>query len=253
MRGSLRAASVAFCAFLGFPEGVRAAHPFITDDSNTQGTGHFELQLGTQYSRTAAGGVTLDSFQFAPQLTYGMAGPVDLILRPTYDVNVTRGSDSVRNSGWGDTNLEVKWRFWQGDPWSLAARVGTGFPSGNFGRGLDSGRSTPRAYLQGGYHSTSLEVWANVGTIRGADDPSARAWLGHVSADGIWTVRNGLKLGLDLAADQNPLRASRQWPTIALIGAIVTVASWDLDVGYQRGLNRSAPTNEVLLGATLRW
>jgi hypothetical protein len=253
MRGKLRAASVAFCAFLDFPEVARAAHPFITDDTNTQGTGHVELQLGTQYTRTDNDGVTLANFQFAPQLSYGIADPVDLIIRPTYSVNVISGKDSGRNSGWGDTNFEVKWRFWARDPWSLAGRVGTGFPSGNFARGLDSGRSTPRAYLQGGYTSLPLEVWANVGTIRGADDPSARTWLGHASADAIWTVRDGLKLGLDIAADQNPLRASTQWPTVALIGAIVKVAPWDLDVGYQRALNRSAPKNQVLLGATLRW
>ena len=253
MRGRLRAASVAFCALVGVPEVVSAAHPFITDDTNTQGDGRFELQLGTQYARTDAEGMTVGSFQFAPQLSYGIASPIDLIIRPTYNVNLISGGESGRNSGWGDTNLEVKWRFWARDPWSLAARVGMGFPSGNFGRGLDAGRSTPRAYLQGGYKSTPLEAWANVGTIRGADDPSARTWLGHVSADAIWTVRDGLKLGLDLAADQNPLRASTQWPAVALIGAIVTLAPWDLDIGYQRGLNRSAPKNQMLLGATLRW
>ena len=254
MRGRLRPACAALiCGLLGLAPVVRAAHPFITDDTNPQGVGRFELQLGSQYARTDNEGVTLANFQFAPQLSYGVADPVDLIIRPTYNVNVASGGDSGRSSGWGDTNLEVKWRFWQREPRSLGLRVGTGFPSGNFARGLDSGRSTPRAYLQGGYAAAPLEVWANVGTLRNADDPSARTWLGHVSADVIWTVREGLKLGLDVAADQNPLRASTQSPTVALIGAIVTLAPWDLDVGYQRGLNRSAPQNQVLLGATLRW
>ena len=253
MRAPLCAACVAFYGLLGGPALVRAAHPFITDDTNTQGTGRFELQLGTQYTRTDAEGVTLGSFQFAPQLSYGIAGPVDLIVRPTYTVNVVSGGESGRSSGWGDTNLELKWRIWQRDPWSLGSRIGAGLPSGNFGRGLDSGRSTPRAYLQGGYSSTPLQVWANVGTIRGADDPSGRTWLGHASADVIWAVREGLKLGLDVSADQNPMRALTQWPTVALIGAIVTFAPWDLDIGYQRGLNRSAPKNQALLGATLRW
>src|SRR5437773_655130 len=126
MRAPLCAACVAFYGLLGGPALVRAAHPFITDDTNTQGTGRFELQLGTQYARTDAEGVTLGSLQFAPQLTYGIASPIDLIIRPTYNVNVISGADSERSSGWGDTNLEVKWRFWARDPWSLAARVGTG-------------------------------------------------------------------------------------------------------------------------------
>src|SRR5439155_22118754 len=108
MRGPLRAASVAFCALVGVPEVVSAAHPFITDDTNTQGAGRFELQLGTQYARTDAEGSTVGSFQFAPQLSYGIASPIDLIIRPTYNVNLISGGESGRNSGWGDTNLEVK-------------------------------------------------------------------------------------------------------------------------------------------------
>src|SRR5258708_33744987 len=132
MRGRLRAASVAFCALLGSAEVVRAAHPFITDDTNTQGAGHFELQLGTQYTRTETEGVRYASFQFAPQLTYGIATPVDLIIRPPYNVNVMSGRDSGRNSGWGDTNLEVKWRRSRRETQALAPRGGPRFPSVRF-------------------------------------------------------------------------------------------------------------------------
>ena len=233
---------------------AHAAHPFITDDTNTQGTGKFELQLGSQYTRTDVDGVTLANFQFAPQLSYGVADPIDLIVRPTYSVNVVSGGASGRSSGWGDTNLEVKWRFWQRDAWSLGLRAGSSVPSGNFNRGLDSGRSTPRVFLIGGYSPEPIEIWANVGTIRNIADPAARAWLGHVSVNALWTVRKDLQLGLDIAADQNPLRASSQWPSVALVGAIFTAgAGWDLDAGYQRGLNHSAPQNQILVGATLRW
>src|SRR5439155_25076835 len=98
MRGPLRAASIAFCALVGVPEAVSAAHPFITDDTNTQGAGRFELQLGTQYARTDAEGVTLGSFQFAPQLSYGIASPIDPIIRPTHHVNHTSGGESGRKS-----------------------------------------------------------------------------------------------------------------------------------------------------------
>jgi hypothetical protein len=239
---------------LAFATAAHAAHPFITDDTNTQGTGKFELQLGSQYTRTDVDGVTFADFQLAPQLSYGVVGPIDLIVRPTYSVNVVSGGASSRRSGWGDTNFEVKWRFWQQDAWSLGLRAGTSVPSGNFNRGLDAGRSTPRAFLIGGYSSEPIEVWANVGTIRNSDDPAARTWLGHISADVLWTVSEGLQLGLDLAADQNPLHASTQWPSVVLVGAIYTVGrGWGVDAGYQRGLNHSAPRDQVLVGATFRW
>jgi hypothetical protein len=199
-------------------------------------------------------GATFASFQFAPQLSYGLAEPVDLIARPTYNVNVVSGGPSSRSSGWGDTNLEVKWRFWRQDAWSLGVRAGTGFPSGNFARGLDSGQSTPRAYLLGGYRSPPLQSWVNVGWIRNIDDPAARPWLAHLSGDVLWRVREAVQIGIDVAADQNALRTASQWPVVALVGAIWTVRrGWDLDAGFQRGLDHSAPRNQILLGATVRW
>jgi hypothetical protein len=61
-------------------------------------------------------------------------------------------------------------------------------------------------------------------------------------------------LGADFAIDQNPLRSASQAPAVLLLGAIWKSAlHWDFDVGYQRGLNHSAPRNQYLFGATLRW
>lgn len=233
---------------------ARAAHPFVTDDTNTQGRGKFELELGTQYTRTDVETVTVSNFQFAPQLSYGVADALDVILRPTYNTNVVSGGTSGRTSGFGDTNIEFKWRFWQHGPSSVALVAGTGFPSGNFARGLDSGQTTPHAYVLVGETAPPVQLYANVGAIRNIDSPAARDWLGHASAVAIWMVRDGLKLGLDVAADQNPLRAASQWPTVVLVGAIYTLSpAWDVDAGYQRGLNHSAPQNQFLVGATLRW
>jgi hypothetical protein len=90
--------------------------------------------------------------------------------------------------------------------------------------------------------------------IHNINAPGAREWLGHASAVALWTVRQGVKLGLDIAADQNPLRAASQWPAVVLLGTIYTLSpAWDIDAGYQRGLNHSAPQNQFLVGATLRW
>ena len=245
---------LALLPLLVFAAAARAAHPFITDDTKTQGAGRFELELGTQYTRTPVDDVTLANFQFAPQLSYGVAEPLDLILRPTYNVNVVSGGQSNRASGFGDTNLELKWRFSQNEKSTLGVKVGTGIASGNFARGLDSGQSTPSAYLLTGARVDPVDFYANVGATRNANIPEAREWLAHASALTLWNVRQGLQLGFDLAIDQNPLRKSNQWPAVAMIGAIYTLPQgWDVDAGYQRGLNHSAPRNQFLLGATLRW
>ncbi|MEP6943777.1 MAG: transporter [Betaproteobacteria bacterium] len=233
---------------------AHAAHPFITDDTRTQGTGKYELQLGAQYTRAPFDEVVISNLQFAPQLTYGVAPDVDAILRPTYIVNVLTGAVGGRAAGFGDTSVEFKWRIWSTDELSVGMSAGSGFASGNFDRGLDSGQSTPHAYLLFTAVLPSTELDVNVGTTRNVNDAAARQWLGHVSVLALWRVRDDLHLGADLAVDQSPLRSVSRMPVVLLLGAIAKASTdWDLDVGYQRGLNRSAPRNQVLLGATLRW
>jgi hypothetical protein len=231
-----------------------AAHPFVTDDTKTQGARNFELQLGTQFTRTSDNGTKLSVFQAAPQLSYGVVNTVDLQLRPNYDVAFSTGTDPQRASGFGDVFAGFKWQFFQQGEWSGAVGAGSGFPTGNAARGLDAGQTTPFGYLTGMWASEILQVQSTVGAIRNGALPEGRAWLAHVSAAALWRPRPGLQLGIDIITDQNPLRSDAQWPAAVLIGLIYTATPYlDLDCGFQRRLNHSAPDNQYLVGATLRW
>jgi hypothetical protein len=59
---------------------VFAAHPMLTEDTGTQGTGKFELELG--FAQARDGGT--NALEFGPQLSYGVQDNVDLIARPTW-------------------------------------------------------------------------------------------------------------------------------------------------------------------------
>lgn len=249
---------LALAAYWAAASAAFAAHPFVTDDANTQGKGRYELQLGAQLTRDDADGSTLSNFQFAPQLTYGVVNTLDVLVRPTYDVNFASGAEPQRASGFGDVFAGFKWRLFERkvDDGQLAAAIsaGSGFPVGNAFRGLDAGRATPYGYLILMKSTPTLQLQGNAGAIRNADIPEGRNVLGHVSAAALYTPRRGLQLGVDVAADQNPLRAMTQWPAIVLVGAIYTLNAFcDIDAGYQRRLNHSAPDNQYLIGATLRW
>jgi hypothetical protein len=230
------------------------AHPFVTDDAKTQGEGNFELQLGAQFTRTASDAVTFSALQFAPQLSYGLVDTIDLQIRPSYNVAFSTGEDPRRASGFGDVFAGVKWRFFEDGNWTSAVGVGSGFPTGNAARGLDAGRATPFAYLTTMWTTDMLQVQSTVGAIRIAALPEGRAWLAHFSAAVLWKPRPGLQIGIDVITDQNPFHSAGQWPAAALAGFIYSVTSFlDLDLGYQRRLNHSAPENQYLLGATFRW
>jgi hypothetical protein len=246
--------ALACVILLACAEPALAAHPFVTDDAKTQGKGNFELQLGTQFTRTTGDATTFSAFQFAPQLSYGLVDSVDLQLRPNYNIVFSTGADPQRASGFGDVFAGVKWRFFDDGNWASALGAGSGFPTGNAARGLDAGQATPFAYLTTMWSTEMFQVQSTMGAIRNAALPDGRAWLAHASAAALWKPRPGLQLGIDVVADQNPLRSAAQWPAAALIGFIYTATPFlDLDCGYQRRLNRSAPDNEYLLGATFRW
>ena len=204
---------------LGCVEAASAAHPFITDDAKTQGKGNFELQLGTQFIRTGDDGATLSAFQFSPQLSYGVVDTVDLQIRPNYNVAFTTGDDPQRASGFGDVFAGVKWRFFEQGEWSGAVGAGSGFPVGNAGRGLDAGQSTPFAYLIGMYAMEKIQIQSAVGAIRNAAIPDGRGWLAHVSAAALWKPQPQLQVGIEVIADQHPIKSTAQWPASTLIGS----------------------------------
>lgn len=246
--------ALGWIVLLGCAKLACAAHPFVTDDPNTQGKGNIELQLGTQFTRTGDDGATLSALQFSPQLSYGLVDTVDLQVRPNYNVAFSTGVDPQRASGSGDVFVGFKWRFLDAGEWSSAIGAGSGIPTGNAARGLDAGQATPFAYLIGMHATQNVQIQATVGVIRNAAIPDGRAWLAHVSAAALWKPQPGIQLGVDVIADQNPIRSTAQWPASALIGFIYTVAQFlDFDLGYQRRLNRSAPDKQYLLGATFRW
>src|SRR5438876_1731681 len=108
-----------FAALLYATTPAFAAHPMLSEDTGTQGAGRFELELGTAITRDRE----TRSFEFGPQLSYGIGQTVDLIVRPTWlDIRETAGGGHER--GTGDTALDVKWRFFAVDVISFGVRAG---------------------------------------------------------------------------------------------------------------------------------
>jgi len=228
---------------------VHAAHPLLSEDTGTQGTGHVELELGGAYARDGE----LRAFEFGPQLSAGLAERVDLIVRPTWIENRSAGEAGTRASGAGDTALDGKWRFYDGDAISLATRVGILVPSGNASRGLGQGKWSFHGVLAA---QGSTGQWTLIGNLGYVQDPVAgeRSSLWYVTAAAVWQPADRLRFSAEAAAYTPPDLARTTWQAVARIGAIVSITSWlDVDAGYQFRLNHAAPVQVLLAGATIRW
>lgn len=225
-----------------------AAHPLQTEDTGTQGTGNVEIENGLQRAR--AGGAA--TFTYQPQVSVGLATTVDAIVQPAWVSQHDPAAGS--RSGLGDTNLDVKWRFWGADPWSLGVRAGLEAPTAQQGLGLPHGRFAEHALAVFTWDGAPATVHANLGLTHGPAVAGARATLGHVSAALMRTIDERLILTVDGELDQDPDRRRHAWPGAVLAGVIWTARpGLDLDVGYQVSTHAAPAVREWLAGLTYRF
>ncbi|MBI4196144.1 MAG: transporter [Betaproteobacteria bacterium] len=266
-----RALVIALCAV--WTEPPYAAHPFITDDTGTQGAGNWQLELMVERDRNARtadpGGGAVHQVRkltlFNPVLTYGILDTLDVALglnrlrqRTTEDGAVTQSA-----TGTGDSTLELKWRFYEANGMSLALKPGVVLPTGDENRGLGSGKPSWGVNF---IFTQEVKPWAflaNVAYTRAryklpADADANRAHLWRASAGLAYSVRDDVRLVGEVGARTNPARDDPFLPGrnghFAMLGLIYSPSDKiDLDVGVRKRLNHAEFDTAILVGATFRW
>lgn len=266
-----RALGIALCAVWAGP--LHAAHPYITDDTGTQGSGRWQLELMAEQDRNARTADT-DSGAvrqvrkltlFNPVLTYGLHDTLDVAFgvshlrqRTTEDGTVTQAAD-----GAGDSTLELKWRFYERNGLSLGVKPGLALPTGDEERGLGAGK------LSWGVNfilTQELEPWtllANLAYARARyklpeDAEANRAHLWRASVGVGYSVREDLQLVGEVGVRTNGAKDDPFLPgrngRFAMLGVIWSLSEdIDLDAGVRKRLNRAELDTAILLGATFRW
>lgn len=222
---------------------VWAAHPLQTEDTGTQGPGNVELENGFGWTRSAGTRV----FTFQPQLSYGLRPDLDLILQPSWQ----RQADA---RGRGDTQVDVKWRFFGESPLSLGVRAGLAVPSGNARLGLPPGTVAAHGVLIATYDEAPWTLHANIGMDRNPAASGVRRHLWRVSTAAQWQASDRLVWALEAGATADPDPNRRAWPATVLAGGIYTLSpGLDIDAGYQLSLGARPSTRQWLVGLTYRF
>ncbi len=224
-----------------------AGHPLLSEDTGTQGTGNYELELGYDWSQQDGDQNVL----FQPQLSWGASATTDLIIQPSF---VTDRNDGERLTGAGDTNLDAKWRFLSTTPWSLGVRAGLELPTAKKGLGLPHRNVSPHAVLVATGDFTPLTIDLNAGYGVAPADPTHRGNLYHFSGAGTYEIRQRLFLLIDTSFDSNPdYGQGGRYAAIGLLGLIYTIRpGLDIDTGFRGRLNGTGPAQQFLLGITFR-
>ena len=249
-------ASVAFGAcLLALSASLHAAHPLITDDTSTQGAGHWQWELNTEHTNSTAPGFSQYSAQVGNTLTYGAGEKLDVLVSTPW-IRLGQDASTVTPgvSGFMDGAIDLKWKFYEQGPLSLAAKTGVILQNGSASRGLGTGKTNWSAYLVTAYETKPWMFLLHAGYLRNNNTAGERVDLWHLSAAVVRQLGEKWRVALDGGADSNPDPASNTNPTFVVAGLIWSPhADVDLDIGFKRTNDGVQTSDGVLAGLAVRW
>lgn len=234
--------SFAFLALLLLSRNAYSAHPLNTEDTGTQGSGGWQLELNGERNRDEG----VRGAQALTVLSYGVAENLDVQAGlPWQDLGDERGI--------GDALVAIKWRFWEQGPFSLGTRAGFLFPTADEQRGLGNGKTNFAALLIGSYEGERWLFHAHAGYRDNRNTLGNRASLTELSAAVLYKLTEQIRPLLDVSRLTNPDPASDQALQNVVLGVIwQATKQLDLDAGLRFG-NQPAIDRALMLGVTLRW
>jgi len=233
--------------------GAHAAHPFITDDTGTQGTAHWQLEVNTDRTRFSDNGTTTRNQVGNATLTYGATDTLDVAVNLPYQYNRTDGQPT--NKGLGDMAVQAKWRFYENeDGLSVGLKPIVTLPSGNENKGLGAGRSTASLNLLGQYQKDVWALIANGGLSYNDNKTGDRKNLWNASTALLFSPNEQWTVGADVGVSRNADPTSNHTLSYSLLGVQYHIGkNIDVDMGYRRNLHSGPTQHTVGAGFTGRW
>jgi hypothetical protein len=175
---------------------AQAAPPLITEDTGTQGKGAAQLEFTVEMPREERGGSSYDGVEASFVLNYGLAENLDVQFVLPY-LRATEHAAGVRTEtqGWLDARINLKWRFYEKDAFSVALMPGVIIPTGK--SGLSTERVNPGVMLIGSYEPQPLALHADIGYRYLDNVLGLREDLYHASVSVHYTLQERLKLVAD--------------------------------------------------------
>lgn len=234
------------------PAFSHAAHPLVTDDTGTQGTGGMQLELNADASRDRSGGTTERTRVANATFTYGLTEDLDLALNLPHQRAALTGTSAER--GTGDVALGLKWRFLERDGFTLGLKPQVLLATGNEQRGLGNGKPSYGASLLAAWEADTVTLLANAGYTYNNNTIGARKNLWNLSAAALYRFAPKFQGVFDVGTYRNVDPSDNRNPAFAILGMIYSpTESVDFDIGFRKGLNKTEADKTAGVGLTLRW
>jgi hypothetical protein len=198
---------------------AHAAPPLTSEDTGTQGKGVAQFEMTVERPRDTRSGVTYQGTETSVVLNYGLAENIDVqIVQPYLRVTEESAAGRTVTAGALDTRLNLKWRFYERDKFSLAVMPGILVPTGK--TGLSTERVNPGILLIGSYEPEPFAVHADLGYRHLDNELGLREDLVHASAALHYTFHSTLKLVADTSGETRLEPGPSGWVRYTTLGAI---------------------------------
>jgi len=241
------------------------AHPLVTDDTGTNGKGKFQSELTGEFSydKEKTDGIKAKEkgYEAGVAVSAGILDTLDIVCGIPYQWNRTEEDGAIVSDedGISDIGMELKWRFFEQNGFSLALKPGITIPTGDEKKGLGTGRVCYGTSFIATKEIDPFSFHLNLGYTHNefklkADRDSNEADIWHVSVAGTYDVIENLQLVANLGVERNPDKESSTDPAFALIGLIYSVTpDLDIDLGFKAGLSKTETDSALITGLTMRF
>ena len=214
-----------------------------------------EIKITASYESDDADGQETSTIKPNAELIYGVSDTVDIGIGQPYKIKRKKIEGLVsRNEGMADTEVELKWRFYERNDFSLALKPSLTLPTADETKGLGGDRATAALFLLGTFEAEPWALHVNAGYEQNENRAAEWVALWHCSTAAEFKLNDGLRLMGELGADRNTEASSNTHPAYATAGFIYALAkNIDMRLGLRCGLNRTAPDYTVLSGLVLKF
>ncbi len=234
------------------------AYPLVTDDTATQGTRKFQLEVKGEFSnnqQTIHGVTTRETLSTLTQtLSCGISDNLDITIALPWQWNSMQDNDITRISenGVSDVTFELKWRpLTSEDGISLAVKPVVSIPTGDSKRGFGRGKLSEGVAAIATHQGRLGALHCNLGYTHNPninEESSNNIW--HISFATELNLSSNLRSVIDFGMDRTETRVAITHPAYFLGGFIYSVSDHlDLDLGLKNEQTRST----LLAGITTRF
>jgi len=164
------------------------------------------------------------------------------------------GVPALRDDGICDISLELKWRFYEKEKFSLALKPGITFPTGDDEKGMGAGKLTGSLFLIATSEVAPCTFHLNLGYAGNENTLGEREDMWHLSLAGEMGIMEKVKIVANIGAERNPDRESDTHPAFILGGIVCSVSeNLDVDFGAKAGLNKPETDWTILAGMAVRF